>query len=87
MNFKFNQADRVELYKQGTRFITTVEAGAGKAVPFFDLNADDVHHAVVLAKTWIAKHGAVSAAVHRIFDDGRTNLVNIYDYRDVEEVA
>lgn len=84
MDAKFTQADRVELYKQGTRFITTVEVGAGKAVPFFDLNADDAHHAAVLAKTWIGKHGATSAATHRIFEDGRTNLINIYDYRDVE---
>lgn len=84
MDAKFTQADRVELYKQGTRFITTVEAGAGKAVPFFDLNADDVHHARVMGLTWIDKHGATSAATHRIFHDGSTSLVRIYDHRDVE---
>jgi len=87
MNLKFNQADRAELHSQGFRFIVTVELGSDRATPIFDLTADSASDAIVLAKTWIAKHDAISAAVHRIFHDGRTGLVNIYDYRDVEEVA
>ena len=83
MDAKFTQAERADLYKQGTRFITTIEAGSDKPVPFFDINADDVHHARVIALTWIDKHDAVSAATHRIYSDGSKNLVRFYDHRDV----
>ena len=81
MSTTFSNTQLVELHAKGHRFITQVEA---PVTGMSHLLADDSHHAATLAKTWVEKFDAPSAATYRILPNGSLNLIRMFDFRDVE---
>ncbi len=90
MTATFTTTQLAELHSQGHRFITQVEnraEGVWSPIPLAQashLLANDVDHAATLAKVWVGKFGAPSAATYRILSDGTLNFIRIFDYNDVE---
>jgi hypothetical protein len=81
MTATFTTANLAELHSQGYRYITQVE---GKVAGLTHLLADDADHAATLAKVWVGKFHAPSAATYRILPNGKLNLIRFFDYNDVE---
>ena len=81
MTATFTTTQLAGLHSQGHRFITQVE---GRVTGLTHLLADDVDHAATLAKVWVGKFHAPSAATYRILPNGTLNLIRIFDYNDVE---
>jgi hypothetical protein len=81
MTATFTTTQLVELHSQGHRFITQVE---GRVTGLAHLLADDAHHAATLAKVWVGKFDAPSAATYRILPNGKLNLIRFFDFNDVE---
>jgi len=81
MTATFTTTQLAELHSKGHRFITQVE---GRVTGLTHLLADDVDHAATLAKVWVGKFHAPSAATYRILPNGKLNLIRFFDFNDVE---
>ena len=81
MDYIYSKDTRADLYNKGTKFLAQIETNAGELV---QLTADDAHHAQTLAKCWIEKFEAKSAASYRILRGGNLNLIRFFDYRDID---
>ena len=81
MTATFTTTQLAELHSKGHRFITQVE---GPVTGLTHLLADDADHAVTLAKVWVGRFNAPSAATYRILPNGKLNLIRFYDYNDLE---
>jgi len=71
---------RKSWHDQGVRFMVRVELMDDSGDKgFVDLTADNAHHAKKLAQNWIEKLDALTASTSRIFANGSTNIIWLYD--------
>lgn len=81
MDYSYSKDTRANLHDKGIRFLTQIETNAGELV---QLTADDAYHAQTLAKCWLEKFEAKSAASYRILRGGNLNLIRFFDFRDID---
>ena len=81
MDYSYSKDTRADLYDNGTRFLAQIETNSGELV---QLTADDAYHAQTLAKCWLEKFEAKSAASYRILHGGNLNLIRFFDFRDID---
>lgn len=54
---------------------------------FQEIDADNIEHALALAKQWVTVHGAASVAIRKVGRDGSLGIPDIYDWSDFMEEA
>ena len=49
---------------------------------FREIDADNIDHALTLAKQWVTVHGATSVGIRKVGRDGSLGIPDIYDWLD-----
>jgi hypothetical protein len=50
----------------------------------FMSSADNIEHALTLAKQWVTVHAAASVSIRKVGRDGSLGIPDIYDWSDFE---
>lgn len=80
-DYLFSQGARASLFNEGVRFLVQTEYRSA-AVKLADVPAESRQHADRLALNNVVKMGAKSSAVYSLHENGRKELVRVYDWRD-----
>ena len=51
---------------------------------FEEIDADNIEHALTLAKQWVTVHAAASVGIRKVGRDGSLGIPDIYDWSDFE---
>lgn len=51
---------------------------------FQEVDADNIEHALTLAKHWVMVHGSTTVAIRKVGRDGSLGIPDIYDWLDFE---
>ena len=52
---------------------------------FQEVDADNIEHALTLAKHWLMVHGSTTVAIRKVGRDGSLGIPDIYDWSDFME--
>tara|TARA_R100001460_G_scaffold2693_1_gene8607 strand:+ start:178 stop:540 length:363 start_codon:yes stop_codon:yes gene_type:complete len=52
---------------------------------FQEIDADNIEHALTLAKQWVTVHSAASVGIRKVGRDGSLGIPDIYDWSDFME--
>jgi len=69
------------------KYVLHVELNGNMENPdrFQETDADNINHALTLAKQWVTVHGVTSVAIRKVEKDGDVGAPDIYDWGDFQE--